>query len=436
MRIAFVTAGAAGMYCGSCMRDNTLVAALVRSGHDATLVPTFTPIRTDDEDVSTRHVFYGGVNVYLQDKSRLFRSAPRFVDWVLNRPALLRFVSRFASSANYSKLGGLTLSMLRGEHGHQRKELTKLIAWLRDELRPEVVVLTNALLSAIAPAARQELGVPVLVTLQGDDIFLDALPADDRAECILQIRENDQSVAGYVSTSGFYADTMSQYLGVDRAKIDVIYPGLNLHGHGPTDREPDRLPTIGYFARIAPEKGFHNLVDAFIHLRKSMGISNVRLRFAGWIGNEHRPYLNEQLRKLTDAGLAGDAEHLDCPGHVEKVRFLNSVDVLSVPTTYHEPKGLYVLESWANAVPVVQPRHGSFPELIEATGAGLLCEPGNPTDLAAKLAELLADPDRRRYLGRLGRQAVEQRFHADVMAAETVAVLNKYVSPAVSARVP
>ena len=435
MRIAFITAGAAGMYCGSCMRDNTLVAALGPLGHDATLVPTFTPIRTDDDDVSARQVFYGGVNVYLQEKSRLFRTAPRFVDWLLNRPALLRFVSRFASSSNYGQLGGLTLSMLRGEHGHQRKELAKLTTWLRDELKPEVVVLTNALLSGVAPTIRRDLGVPIVVTLQGDDIFLDALPADDRARCLAQIRDNDRTVDGYVSTSRFYADAMSAYLGVDRGKIDVVYPGLSLKGHGPQPADQPRPPTVGYFARIAPEKGFHNLVDAFIHLCRTPAGSDARLRFAGWLGADQRGYLEDQVRKLTAAGLADRYEHLDCPDHASKVRFLNAIDVLSVPTTYHEPKGLYVLEAWANGVPVVQPRHGSFPELIAATGAGLLCEPGDPADLAAKLAELLADPDRRRHLGRIGRAAVESRFSARAMAAETVAVLNKYVSPA-TARVP
>ena len=74
------------------------------------------------------------------------------------------------------------------------------------------------------------------------------------------------------------------------------------------------------------------------------------------------------LKHLADAGLAGEVEHLDCVDHKSKVEFLKSIDIFSVPTSYREPKGLYVLESWANGVPVVQPRHGSFPELIEATG--------------------------------------------------------------------
>ena len=182
MRIAYITAGAAGMYCGSCMRDNTLVAALAKAGHDALLVPTYTPIRTDEADVSQPRVFFGGINVYLEQKFWLFRHTPWLVDRLLNFKWLLRWVSRFATKADYAEFGGLTISMLRGSHGRQRKEVQKLTDWLAAEVKPGVVVLTNALLSGVIPELRRTLGVPVFVTLQGDDIFLDALRGPDRAK--------------------------------------------------------------------------------------------------------------------------------------------------------------------------------------------------------------------------------------------------------------
>src|SRR5438270_5620621 len=166
MRIAYITAGAAGMYCGSCMRDNTLVAALRQAGHDALLIPTYTPIRTDEPDVSQRRVFFGGINVYLEQKFWLFRNAPRLLDRLLNTRALLRWVSRFAVKTKYSELGQITISMLRGTHGKQRKEVAKLTDWLAAEVKPEVVVLTNALLSGVIPELRRALGVPVFATLQ------------------------------------------------------------------------------------------------------------------------------------------------------------------------------------------------------------------------------------------------------------------------------
>ncbi len=430
MRIGYVTAGAAGMFCGSCMRDNTLVAALRELGHDSLLIPTFTPIRTDEIDVSEGRVFYGGINVYLEQKSWLFRHTPRFVDWLLNRPWLLRLATKRAVNTDYADLAELTVSMLQGSHGNQQKELAKLVEWLRDEVKPEVLILTNALLSGIVPTVRRELGVPVLTTLQGDDIYLDALPADARKRCLDQIRRNDADTAGYIATSRAYADEMAVYLGIDRGKVQVVHPGLNLKGHG--DQLPERTaepPTIGYFARICPEKGFQNIIDAFIHLRRQPGAPAARLKASGWMGAQHKPFFEAQAKKLADAGLAADFEYVESPDHASKVRFLQSIDVLSVPTTYRDPKGLYVLEAWANGVPVVQPRHGSFTELIEAAGGGLLVEPGDIPGLAAALRTLLADRPAAAELGRKAQAVVRERFTARSMAEATVAVLAQYTNP-------
>lgn len=428
MRIAFITAGAAGMFCGSCMRDNTLVAALVEQGHDAILIPTYMPIRTDEVDVSEGRIFYGGINVYLQEKSWLFRIAPRFVDWLLNRPMLLRFVSRKARNVDYADFADLTVSMLRGADGRQRKELDKLVAWLKTEAKPDVVILTNALLSGLAPAIKKQLGVPVVTTLQGDDIFLDALPAKARKRCIDEIRRNDVATDGYICTSKFYADSMAKYLGIDRRKMDIVYPGINLKGHDGTIRDRTSVvPTVGFFARICPEKGFHNVVDAFILLRSNSTGLKAKLRVSGWLGEQNRPYYHQQVEKLKTAGLLEDFEHVDSPDHASKVQFFQSIDVLSVPTNYHEPKGLYILEAWANCVPVVQPRHGSFPELIETTGGGLLFEPGNLADCVDKLLQLLTDSTMRRELGAKGHIGTHQHYTARVMANETVRSLKRYV---------
>src|SRR5438128_1077767 len=126
IRVAYITAGAAGMFCGSCIHDNTLVSALLAQGHDALLIPTYTPIRTDERDVSQRRVFFGGINVYLQQKFALFRHTPWLLDRLLDGRRLLRWVSGFAVQIEARKLGELTVSMLRGEHGNQRKEVAKL----------------------------------------------------------------------------------------------------------------------------------------------------------------------------------------------------------------------------------------------------------------------------------------------------------------------
>jgi glycosyltransferase involved in cell wall biosynthesis len=428
MKAVYITAGAAGTYCGSCMHDNTLVAALARQGHDVQLVPTYTPIRTDEEDVSRPRIFLGGINVYLQQKLWPFRHTPWFLDRLLDAPRLLRWVSRFAVKTQAEQLGALTVSVLQGEHGRQRKEFAKLVRWLARKERPQLVHLTNALLSGMVHEIKRELGVPVLCSLQGDDIYLEALPPAYRKQCLDLIREHCREIDGFLATSAYYADFMSDYFGIPRSLVHVVYPGLNLQGHG--ERRPQdaaRPFTVGYFARICPEKGFQVLADAFRLLKQKPGAEDCRLHASGWLGENHRPWFEDVRGRLKEWGLHEHFHHVEAPDHAGKVRFLQGLDVLTVPTVYREPKGLYVLEALANGVPVVQPRHGSFPELIEATGGGLLVNPEDPADLAEGLYRLLSNPAHAAELGRKGKEAVHARFHAARMAEETLAVYRQYL---------
>ncbi|WP_020471666.1 glycosyltransferase family 4 protein [Zavarzinella formosa] len=428
MKIALITAGAAGMYCGSCMRDNTLAAALIKLGHDTLLIPTYTPIRTDEENISETRVFMGGINVFLQQQFWLFRHTPWLLDRLLNFPRLLRWVSPLAARTKAAKLGSLTISMLKGPRGKQRKEVRKLVEWLATDFKPDVVLLTNVLLSGFVPELKKAWPAPVVGVLQGDDIFLEALPETDRRRCVELIHENDPAFAGYISTSRFYADAMAPYLKLPREKIQVVYPGINLKGHGgPREHRSAPPYIIGYFARICREKGFHHIVEAFRLIREMPNAPECRLKVSGWLGENNRPFFDEQMLKLRFAGLAEFVEHVDCPTHEQKVAFLQSVDVLSVPTTYHEPKGLYILEALANGTPVVQPAHGSFPELIEATNGGELVPPDDPAALANAIVKLLNDPARRRELAERGGRAVNEIFTAEAMALNTLSVLEQIV---------
>ncbi|HIO09770.1 TPA: glycosyltransferase, partial [Candidatus Poribacteria bacterium] len=376
MKIAYIAAGAAGMYCGTCIHDNTLVAIIQKKGHDIALIPTYTPLRTDEENVSLNRVFYGGVNVYLQQKLALFRYTPWFLDRFLDSTALLNSLSRFSSSTNAKDLGTLTISMLEGEEGHQKKELRKLIKWLKDEYKPDIVQLTNSMFVGLAREIKKALGVPVLCALQGEDIFLDDLVEPYRTRAMEILRKRSLDVDGFIAPCQYYASMMAGYLNVTREKISVVPLGINLSGHGIHQQNVDDEPfVIGYLARICPEKGLHILVDAFHQLTQRLGVDKIRLKVAGYLGGRDKSYFEEIERQINVWGLSASFEHWGEVNREQKIRFLNSIHVLSVPTIYKESKGLFVLEALANGIPVVQPRHGSFPEFIEATSGGILTDP-------------------------------------------------------------
>ncbi len=421
MRIAYISAGAAGMYCGSCLHDNTLARALIRRGHDVALVPLYTPIRTDEEDVSLDRVFYGAVGVYLEQRSALFRRMPRWLDRLLSRPGLLRWVSRRgAATVDAPRLGALTLSVLRGEEGNQRADLERLVAWLRAEFRPEIVHLSNSMMAGLARRIRAELRVPVVCSVQGEDLFLDQLAEPYLAPVHAELRERAADVDGFIATNRSYAEQMAKVLGVPAGRMHRVRLGIDVESFAQSGAAPAERPfVIGYLARLCPEKGLHLLVDAVRSLVERRGADALRLRIAGYLGARDRDYVSGVMRRIREWGLEQVVESCGEVDRRQKIDFLGSLHVLSVPTTYREPKGLFALEALAAGVPVVLPRHGSFPEIVEETGGGVLFEPASAAALARALESLIDDPARRAELGRRGREAV-RRVHDDAtMAAET-----------------
>jgi glycosyltransferase involved in cell wall biosynthesis len=410
------------MYCGSCLRDNTLVSALRRQGRDVTLVPLYTPVRTDEPDVSEPYVLYGAVNVYLEQKSALFRWLPAWLTRRLDAPALLRRVAKMSGGESLEILGDLTVSTLQGRHGRQHKELRKLIRAL-EPLRPDLVNLPNVMFVHLAGPIREALGATVICTLTGEDIFIDALPEPHRGAVLDLIRRQAADANGFVATSEYYAAACREQFAIPADRLHVIYPGIRVDATtDPRTSIPEpRTPafTVGYLARICPAKGLHLLSDA-IRLLRQAG-REVRLVAAGNLNPADRPYLDE-IRHSSGGAL----EYLGEVDRAGKLTMLRSIDVLSVPTVYREPKGLFVLEAMSQGVPVVQPRHGAFPELIEATQGGLLVDPHTPQALADGLARLMDDPVLREQLGRQGRAAVLQSFTDTTMAERTWTLYEHY----------
>ncbi len=430
MRIAYIAAGAADMICGTCLHDNALAGALLRQGHDVSLIPTYTPLKTDGADVSIDRVFFGALNVYLQQKMGAFRHTPAAFDRLLDSPGLIRRVAKLGASTDPTELGDLTWSVLKGEEGFQAKELARLVAWLRDDFRPEIVHLTNSMFVGFARSLKREVGAPVVCSLQGEDLFLGQLREPWKTRALEALRERARDVDAFLSHSEWYAGEMAELMAVDRSRIHVVPLGISLAGFdGPVEKHPADGPvTIGYLARICPEKGLHLLVEAVRLLEADPAYKGrVRLRAAGWLGARDRAYFEDL------AGAVDYAGEVDREG---KDRFLRSLDILSVPTTYREPKGLFVLEALAHGVPVVQPRHGAFPEMLAATGGGLLVEPGSPEDLARGLARLIDDPALRADLGRRGREAVQRRFTAEAEAEQVLPVYNRLLAERLGERVP
>jgi len=428
VKILSLTAGAASMYCGSCLRDNALAAELIRLGHDVTLLPFYTPTLTDEENVSRQEqVFFGGISVYLDQHSSWFRRAPGLLDRVIDAPRVIKAFTSGSISVDPKDLGALTVSTLRGENGHQRKEIDKLIEWVTSEPPPDIVNIPYTLLICLAKPLKRALHRPVVITLQGEDLFFDTMVEPYKTEALELTRRQIADVDMFIAVSDYYARHMREYLRIPAEKIRVGTLGVNVADLAMTTRTRRDPFTIGYFARVAPEKGLHNLADAYRLLRLEKGLPPSRLLVAGYLAPENKPYLERIAEGLSRAGLGDEFVYRGAVDRARKVRFFHEIDVLSVPSPYHEPKGLYLLEAMACGVPVAQPNHGAFPEIIERTGGGVLARSDSGADVADAIYELWKDPARAAELGRRGADGVRRHYTVTHMAENVLAIYKEVV---------
>jgi glycosyltransferase involved in cell wall biosynthesis len=394
----------------------------MEAGHDVLLIPTYTPTRSDEQNVSSSRVFMGGINIYLQQHFGFFRKSPAMLDRILDYNPLLKLVTRLGLSVDPVNLGELTVSMLLGANGFLRKEIRKLARFLAVDFPPDIVNIPNSLLISLAPAIKAERNVPIVCTLQGEELFLDSLGEPFRSRSIQIIREQASYVDAFISVSHFGARNMADYLGIPRERIHVVPLGINFDGFGPAANSQDHPFTIGYLARIAPEKGLRILCDAYQILRSQKDLPPSRLWAAGYFPPEHKSYLADIQNDLASKGLSDQFTYHGELDRREKQNFLGNLSVFSVPEPYPDPKGLFLLEAMASGIPVVQPRRGAFSEIIENTGGGILIEPDNPKALAQAFLDLWNDPARRKELGSQGYRGVRSHYSAPKMAEAALSV--------------
>ncbi|MDH7571284.1 MAG: glycosyltransferase family 4 protein, partial [Armatimonadota bacterium] len=367
-----------------------------------------------EEPPPSTPIFYGGISVYLEQASALFRHMPRPLYRTLNAPALLRWVSRFAIETRPENLGAMTVSVLAGRDGRQRAELDRLLEFLESGPRPNLVSLTNSLLSGIAPEVQRRLRVPVVCSLQGEDAFVEAMGEPHRARAVEWMRANAASIALFFAPGEAYRQRMAAYLEIPLERVRLVRPGINLEAFQVSPAPPPRF-TVGYLSVITPGKGLDVLVEAVRILVREEG-RPVKLRVAGRILNKH--YWESVLARIGAYQLDLDFEYLGELGFAEKREMLRTCSAFSVPSRFHECRGMAVLEAMAVGTPVAVPASGVYPEVIKLTEGGELFRPEDPADLARALGRLMDSPERAVELGRKGAQGVARYFDARRMAQE------------------
>jgi len=433
MRILAILPGSGGsFYCQNCLRDMAVAAALRQRGHAVTLMPLYLPATASMPAPEDVPVFYGAVTLYLRHRYALLRHLPRAWFKPLDSWPVLRLAARFAGSTSASGLEDLTLSMLRGTDGRQADELQRVAEWIEalpaDE-KPEVIVLSNALLAGLATALKQAAQCPVLCWLQDEHVWTDALTPGLR-DTVLRVMSADARVIdGFIAVSAAYAERMSKLLSLDPARIRVVFPGLDPTAYRLSDvsRQP---ATVGFLSRLSSEEGFDRFIDAFLLLRRDARFKGVRLAATGGPSSDKR-FLKRQLKKLSSAGLLAEADISPQRFANDRFGFLAGLTLLCVPgSASPEAFGYYVIEAMAAGVPVVLPAQGAFPELVAAAGCGTLVKDAMPETLAQAWSALLSDPARLSRESELGRTAAATVFAQEASAVALEDALNRALARA------
>ena len=423
MRVTYITAGAADMICGSCLRDNALVRKLREQECEITLVPVYTPITVEEEDFSTDKLLLGGISVYLEQNSSLFRKLPNFLTNWLDRPSVVKFfTSRKPIQVEAENLGNLTLSILKGENGNQKRSFNKAFKWIQEEAQPEIINFSNLLIAGLAPKFKNETKLPVVVTLQGDDLFINDFKDEYRKKIIKELKIIATSVDAFITFSQFYAEKMASLLDIPIEKFHIINLGIDAEPFSGISEKKTNNRTIGYFGRIAPEKGFHNAVNSFIEINKDAANEKVRLVAGGWLSETDKNYFREQTEKINSHNLSSYFEYIGSPDLEKKKELFKRINVFTLPTDQDEPKGLSVLEAQASGIPVVQPNKGIFTEMLNKTKGGVLYNDEDSSSLSKELLALLDNPDRAEELGKTGRINTLEHFNDNKMATDTYSV--------------
>jgi glycosyltransferase involved in cell wall biosynthesis len=423
MKIAFVTPGH-GMqfYCQNCFRDNALLQSLVSLGHEVTKVPMYLPSGIESgANVLSTPVFYGAVNIYLKEKLPFYRSAPQWMEHFFNSPVLLHLAAKKAGSTRPTGLEEMTISMLEGEKGHQASDLDHLIQYLRKEVAPDIVHLSNALLLGLAHRLKYDLGAGVVCSLQDENEWVDMMGQDYQRKIWDLMAEKAVDVDFFVAASQYYRDKSQKQMKLAEGKVKVVHGGIDLEGYEKSSL-PSDPPVIGYMCRLSEYFGLGILFDAYLELKKDDRFRDIKLYLTGGYSGDDKRFLNGWMKKIAELGFKDDVTIFDDFSKSGRIAFLKSLTLLSVPVPSGEAFGAYQIESLAAGVPVVQPKVGGYPEFVEKTRGGLIYEPNSGEKLASAMASLLSDLDKIRTIGDQGRRAVLENFSMNQMAKNIAGV--------------
>ncbi len=429
MNIIHIIPGSGGsFYCGNCLRDSKYFETIRSQGHNIIKVPMYLPLFANDEvNNMPTPVFYGAISLYLKQVFPIFRKAPNWFDNFLNSKPLLKLASKKANSTRAKGLEEMTLSMLLGEHGNQKNELEKMVQWLSENFKADVIHISNALLLGLVHKLKERLKAPVVCSLQDEDVWVDVMQPEFAGQVWALMKGKARDIDVFVSVSKYYSDFMKSRLQLQDEKLRTLHLGVDpADYHYINSRVKKR--NIGFLSRLCYSNGLDILVDAFLILKQKPKFNDVNLLLTGGYTTDDTKFIKFQEQKIINHGLSGSVEIIKDFDRSRRNDFFDQVMVLSVPVRNGEAFGIYLTEAMAKGVPIVQPALGAFPEIVEKSGGGLTFAENKPEQLAEVLENLLDDTEKLQELSQKARRSIEDNFNINVLSQKMIGIYQEVIN--------
>jgi len=423
MKIAFLVTGSGGsFYCSNCYRDMLYFRAVkMAEGVTAAAIPLYLPPeKIYSESGFDSNVFFGAISLYLREKVHFLEQMPAFMDKILDSGPLLRIAAKRAGTTRTEGMEDMTLNMISSHHTTREKEVSRLVNYLIANGKPDVIHLSNALIIGLARQIKELMDVKVVCSLQNEDDWINDMAEPFQSQAWKMIAEESVNIDAYISPSQYYSDFFISKTGLSPEKISIVPSGIDvmeMDGNRSNDGK-----SIGYFSRVSRHNGFDKIVDAFILLKSEMEFKDITLHVCGGYTADDKPFISEQIKKIKEHGFKSAVKiYPEFVGN-SKQDFLSRIDIMSVPVRKYDAYGLYILESNAAGIPVVQPATGAFPEILGMTGGGILYEPDDVESLAENLRILIRDRDLATAYGKAGSVAVHEKLTIKNMSSGLLSV--------------
>ncbi|CAM3853105.1 glycosyltransferase family 4 protein [Aquirufa aurantiipilula] len=196
-------------------------------------------------------------------------------------------------------------------------------------------------------------------------------------------------------------------------KLRYIYNGIE--NPNPHQCKPNYHPEHPYCLMLAtyePRKGHLFLLQAFKKVLEKE--PDIKLKVYGYSGKKHeRERVINEVRRL---GLEKNVELHEF--HEDKISLLAHASLLVVPSQSEESFGLTIIEAMALGIPVVTTDVGGMPEVMEGSGAGMVCFASNADEFAEAMLDILQDPNIAAEMGEKGMITFANKYDASLMARE------------------